>query len=207
MGSFLLRRLLLAISTIVAISFGAFVGFGLALDPTYPMILGPPAERHAVQAYYHLTDPILSRYWLWVTNFVHHGFGTTVSTAAPGDPPSAGPGDAIGPELWSAAKMTAQLVGASMILVVVFSVLLGVVSARRPGSRVDVGTRAATYVMWSIPTFLIGDLIRRAIVGQQTYRVGFTGPAARSSASSATPAATGFCSGRPREGSWTGSGI
>ena len=62
-----------------------------------------------------------------------------------------------------------------MVLVVLFSVLLGVVSARRPGSKVDVGTRAATYVMWSIPTFLIGDLIRRAIVGDQTYRVGFTG--------------------------------
>jgi peptide/nickel transport system permease protein len=176
MGSYLVRRLLLAVSTVVAVSFGAFVAFGIALDPTYPMILGPPAPRHMVQQYYHLTDPILSRYWRWVTGFVQHGFGTTVGTASNSSPPNVVQGRPIGPELWSAAKMTAQLVGASMVLVVFFSVLLGVVSARRPGSKTDIGTRAATYVMWSIPAFLIGDLIRRAIVGQQTYRVGFTGP-------------------------------
>jgi len=176
MGSYLLRRLLLAISTVVAVSFAAFVAFGSALDPTYPMILGPPAERHAVQVYYHLTDPILSRYWRWVAGFVHHGVGTTVHASASGSPPEAGPGQAIGPELWTAAKMTAQLVGASMLIVVVFSALLGVVSARRPGSKIDIGSRFVTYLTWSVPTFLIGDLIRRAIVGQQTFRVGFTGP-------------------------------
>lgn len=176
MGSFLLRRLLLAVSTVVAVSIGSFVAFGVSLDPTYPMILGPPAERHAVQVYYHLTDPILSRYWRWVTGFVHHGFGTTVLASASGSPPTAGPGRPIGPELWSAAKMTAQLVGASMLIVTVFSVLLGVLSARRPGSKVDVGARFVTYLTWSVPTFLIGDLIRRAIVGQQTFRVSFTGP-------------------------------
>ncbi len=176
MGSFLLRRLLLAISTVVAVSFGSFVAFGISLDPTYPMILGPPAPRHAVQRFYHLTDPILSRYWRWVTDFVQHGFGTTVGTAGNGSPPSIIPGRPIGPELWSAAKITAQLVGASMLIVIVFSVLLGVVSARRPGSKVDTGTRFVTYVTWSVPTFLVGDLIRRAIVGQQTYRVGYTGP-------------------------------
>jgi peptide/nickel transport system permease protein len=175
MGSYLLRRLLLAISTVVAVSFASFVAFGLALDPTYPMILGPPAPRHLVQQYYHLTDPILSRYWRWVTDFFHHGFGTTVGSAS-GSPPTIVEGRPIGPELWSAAKITAELVGASMVLVIVFSALLGVVSARRPGSKADVGARLVTYVSWSIPTFLLGDLLRRAIVGDQVFRSGFTGP-------------------------------
>jgi peptide/nickel transport system permease protein len=173
MGSYLLRRLLLAVSTVIAVSFGSFVAFGSSLDPTYPMILGPPDERHAVRAFYHLDDGILSQYWRWATGFFQHGFGTTVDAAASGSPPTAGPGEPIGPALWSAAKMTAQLVGASMILVVVFSVLLGVVSARRPGSKIDVGSRLVTYASWSVPTFLIGDLLRKAVVGHQTFRVSF----------------------------------
>src|SRR5258707_1103330 len=100
----------------------------------------------------------------------------TAAMAAPGSPPEPGLGNPIGPELWSAAKITAELVGASMVLVILFSVLLGVVSARRPGSKADVGARLVTYVSWSIPTFLVGDLLRRVIVGQQAFRSGFTGP-------------------------------
>jgi peptide/nickel transport system permease protein len=176
MGLFLVRRLALAISTVVAVSFASFVGFGLALDPTFPMILGPPGPRHLVQQYYHLTDPNLSRYWRWVTDFFHHGFGTTVGGASNGSPPSIVEGRPIGPELWSATKITAELVSASMVLVILFSVLLGVVSARRPGSKADVGARLVTYVSWSIPTFLVGDLLRRTIVGEQAFRSGFTGP-------------------------------
>jgi peptide/nickel transport system permease protein len=60
-----------------------------------------------------------------------------------------------------------------MILVIVFSVLLGVISARRPGSKTDIGTRLVTYVSWSVPTFLIGDLLRKAVIGHQTFRVSF----------------------------------
>jgi peptide/nickel transport system permease protein len=79
MTAFLIRRLLLGIVTLVSVSFGAFCAFGLGLDPSYPMVLGPPKPRHIVQAYYHLTDPILERYWLWLKNLFHHGFGYPVS--------------------------------------------------------------------------------------------------------------------------------
>ena len=75
---FLVRRLLLAAFTVVTVSFGAFLAFGKGLDPSYPLVLGAPKIRHAVQAHYHLTDPILSRYWRWVRGFFQHGFGNPV---------------------------------------------------------------------------------------------------------------------------------
>ena len=55
MVGYLLRRLLLAVVTIVTVSFGAFVCFGTYLDPSYPLVLSPDQRpRHLVQAYYHL---------------------------------------------------------------------------------------------------------------------------------------------------------
>src|ERR1700688_4015554 len=97
MATFVFRRLLLAASVVVAVSFAAFVGFGLSLDPSFPLVF-KPREQAVVRATYHLTDPILSRYWRWASGLVHHGFGTTVSTAVGGAPPHLEePGLPIGP--------------------------------------------------------------------------------------------------------------
>lgn len=167
MTAYLVRRLLLTVSTVFGVSFGAFVGFGLSLDPTYPMVLGPPGPRKEVQAYYHLTDPILSRYWRWLTGFFHHGFGTTVNPSASGG--IVAPGEPIGPQIWHAAGITTQLVGFALVLVVIGSVVVGTIASRRQRFRADISARFVAYLAASVPTFLIGDLLRRAIVPQQAF--------------------------------------
>ena len=51
-------------------------GFGLVARPVVSARARPGPDAAAlVQAHYHLTDPILERYWLWVKGFAHHGFG------------------------------------------------------------------------------------------------------------------------------------
>jgi peptide/nickel transport system permease protein len=166
MAAYLVRRLLLAVSAMAVVSFVAFVTFGLSFDPTGPMRLSPDQRpREFVLHHYHLSDPILVRYWLWVKGLLTHGFGTTISTNVSGAPPRlATEGEPIGPVIWHAAGLTAQLVGLALVLTAVASVGIGVLSARRSGSRLDVSTRVLTYVAASMPTFLIADLLRRAIV-------------------------------------------
>jgi ABC-type dipeptide/oligopeptide/nickel transport system permease component len=181
--AFLIRRLLLAVVTLVSVSFGAFCAFGLALDPSYPLVLGPPKQRHVVQAYYHLTDPILQRYWLWVKDFFHHGFGYPVSLQVDGDTVSPST-SAISGEVLHAGWITLQLVAASLVLVVLLSLALGTVSARRRSGPVDVVVRLLTYVSWSIPTFLIAFFFRRWFTGDQTASTFVYGP--RRSATTAT---------------------
>jgi len=159
-------------STIVAVSFGSFVGFGLRFDPSYPLALGAQnARAHAlVQEHYHLNDPILSRYWYWATGFVRHGFGRTVSVDVGGVPPRfRSLGTPIGPRLWRASAVTAQLVGAALVLVVLGSLLVGTVSAQRRRFRVDVSLRLLAYLAAAVPTFLIGDLLLRVIVPHETF--------------------------------------
>jgi len=175
---YVVRRLLIAVSVVVAVSFGAFVGFGLSFDPTYPLVAGGghAQTRALVQAYYHLNDPIVERYWRWLVGFFHHGFGRTVSLDVIGPPPRVRtPGDPIGPRLWHAAGITAQLLAASLVLVVAGSALVGTIAARRRRFRVDVSTRAVAYFAAAVPTFMIGDLLARLLVPNETLTTGTNG--------------------------------
>ena len=173
MAGYILRRLILAASAVAAVSFAAFLTFGISLDPTYPLREGPDPlhQRQFILRYYHLSDPILSRYWRWVRGLFEHGFGTTVSLQTTGTPLRlASPGQPIGPAIWHGAGLTAQLVAFALVLTVLGSILVGTYSARRPYARVDV-SRAATYLAASMPTFLIAYLMRKAFIGQLGYHV------------------------------------
>jgi peptide/nickel transport system permease protein len=164
MLGYALRRVVLAVSTIWAISFGAFLSFGLSFDPTYQLSLCTTGscrqQRRELVAQFHLHDPILERYWLWLKSLPSDGFGHTVFWFG-----RIGAGQttdtSIGPQLWPAVWVTAQLIAVSLVLVVLLSVLVGVVSARRPGSTLDASLRFVAYVSWSTPTFLVGVLVWR----------------------------------------------
>jgi ABC-type dipeptide/oligopeptide/nickel transport system permease component len=159
MVAFTLRRIALAISMVGAVSLGAFVAFGLSFDPTYQYNLCTTdtcrSERQRLIDQFHLHDPVLERYWLWLRGLPTHGFGRAVLA-----PPYAFD-NRIGPPLWHAAAVTAQLVAVSLVLVFVLSVLVGVVSARRPGSILDGALRLFAYVAWSVPAFVVAVLVAR----------------------------------------------
>ena len=168
--------------TVVAVSFAAFVGFGLTLDPTGSMVLDPTPHGHAalifVQQHYHLKDPILSRYALWAGGVLHHGFGNTVSTdVAAGQPLRLrSNGEPIGPELLHAAAITAAIVGAALVLVVLGSALVGSVAAQRRPVGLGSSVRLLAYLGAAVPVFLLGDLVRRATTGQGHVAIGSAGP-------------------------------
>lgn len=163
MAAYFVRRLASTVSVVAAVSLAAFVGFGLSLDPSYPLAF-QPRSRAVVQAYYHLQDPILSRYWRWFSGLFHHGFGQAVSTDVGGSPPTLQSlGLPIGPQLWHAAEVTLALLGLALLFVVVGAGFVGVFASQRRRYRADIGVRALTYLGSAVPTFLIGDLLLRVI--------------------------------------------
>lgn len=169
-GTYLLRRFLIAVLVLLTVSFAAFVGFGLSFDPGYPLIQGNYRSYLVVESYYHLKDPILSRYWLWLTSLFRHGFGTTVSVDVGGTPPKLQSlGLPIWPIVWNATKTTAELVGIALVLTVAGSALVGTIGAERRRYRLDVSTRGLAYLAAAIPTFLIGDLMQRVILPNISY--------------------------------------
>ncbi len=170
MIGYLARRFLLAVSMVWAVSFGAFVAFGLSFDPTWQYNLclpGCSAARASIVAAYHLHAPILYRYWLWLTGLFLHGFGTAPSTASAGNP-----GVPIGSALWPAARVTAELLASALVLTAVLSVVVGVLAARFSGSPLDWLLRLLTYVLWSMPAFLVGALLVRGLGGVHWFNFG-----------------------------------
>jgi peptide/nickel transport system permease protein len=153
------RRLALAVFFVWLVSFGSFVAFGLSFDPLYQLNIcleqRCKLEKEMVTAQYHLHDPILQRYWYWLSGLIHHGFGSSVFPI-PGSPTTA-----IDPALIGSAEVTAQLMAVGLVLTVLFSVLIGVTSARRPGGSIDGSLRTVAYLTWSLPTFLTGVLLYR----------------------------------------------
>ncbi len=170
MGAYLLRRLAITAATVVAVSFLAFLAFS-PLNPAGPLAADPTPHGHAafafVQAHYHLRDDPVSRWVRWAGGVLHHGFGNTVSIdVAAGYPLRLRTdGQPIGPQIWHATAITAAMVSAALVLVILGSALVGGLSARRRPFRADVSARFLAYLGAAVPTFLVGDLIRRATVG------------------------------------------
>jgi peptide/nickel transport system permease protein len=161
----------------VTVSFVGFICFGTGLNPAYPLYASPdPKPRKIVEAYYHLKDPILERYWLWVQNFFHHGFGKPVSLSLAPDGKVIESNTLIGPEIWHAGWMTFQLVAFSLAIMIVLSLTLGTISSRWRGGTVDVAVRVGNYLSWSIPAFLIAFFFRRWFAGDQTATSFVYGP-------------------------------
>jgi ABC-type dipeptide/oligopeptide/nickel transport system permease component len=170
-AAYLARRLTVAVTAVIAVSFASFLAFGLSFDPTGPLRLSPDQRpRQVVLHAYHLSDPILVRYWLWFKGIFSHGFGTTVSLDVTGSPPRlASPGEAIGPVIWHGAAVTAQLVAFGLVLTILGSAVVGIVLAQRMRPAVDIPTRLLTYVAASVPTFLIAYLLKQALVPNASY--------------------------------------
>jgi peptide/nickel transport system permease protein len=176
MLAYVVRRLALTAVTFVTVSFVGFICFGKGLNPAYPLYVSPdPTQRIIVEKHYHLKDPILERYWLWVKNFAHHGFGKPVSlTVADGKVVESD--SLIGPEIWHAGWITVQLVAYSLVITIVLSLLLGTISSRWRGGAADAFVRIANYLSWSIPAFLIAFFFRRWFAGSQTATSFVYGP-------------------------------
>ena len=174
MWGYLLRRLVFALSLVVAVSFIAFCIFGISFDPGFGFLAAPDHLSHVKYHYmhrvYHLDDPIVSRYWRWLTGVLRHGFGSTASTDIVGPPLKVNsPGQPITPVVVTAVEVTSVLVGFSLILVSLGSGLIGTLGAQRQRLRGDVWARGLVYVGAAAPTFLVADLLRKVFVPHVHY--------------------------------------
>jgi peptide/nickel transport system permease protein len=135
MFAFLVRRLTLAVLVLVAVSFGTFWFFARSFSRSYG-------------------QPVPPLYWAWLKS---------VFTGGLGNEPGALPGSA---SLWKpllpALGHTLALLGATLLLVLVFAVVLGTVAAVRRGSPLDATLRAFSYLAWAVPAFLMALLLQAA---------------------------------------------
>ena len=144
---YILRRLAGAAVVLTLLSFLVFSLLYLVPGDPVKILVGTrrltPEVRQAVTARYGLDEPLVVRYWHWLTRALIGDFGDSVRSATP-----------VTDVLASRVSLTAWLTVGAFILAV--AVPLGIAAARRRGSWVD-----RTIVGWSVvgvsaPGFALG---------------------------------------------------
>ena len=146
---YILRRLAGAAVVFTLLSFLVFSLLYLVPGDPVKILVGTrrltPEVRQAVTARYGLDEPLVVRYWHWLTHALTGDFGDSVRSATP-----------VTDVLASRVSLTAWLTIGAFILAVAVGIPLGIAAARRRGSWVD-----RTIVGWSVvgvsaPGFVLG---------------------------------------------------
>jgi peptide/nickel transport system permease protein len=156
---YIVRRLLVAVVVFVIVSFVSFVVFAAPLDPTWKFGPGFNPDREALKERFHLNDPAVEQWWLWAKGTLT-GSAEATRTVCGGTNPSACHHFEIWPRIWPALGHTALIAGLAVVVVTIFSLLLGTLAARAPGSALDVVVRTGSYVSWAIPAFVFAVMLQ-----------------------------------------------
>ena len=152
MWSYLLRRLSAGIVVLLVLSFGVFMLVALSGDPLAQLRANPqvsPATIAAATAQLHLNQPLVVRYWSWLTGLLLHG---SLGTSYTGQP--------VGAQIAQRLTVTLKLVVPTVILSVLLGVVIGVVSAVRQYKPVDHISTGLAYLFFSTPVFVLGLLLK-----------------------------------------------
>jgi peptide/nickel transport system permease protein len=146
MARFVLRRLVGLSVTLIAMSFLVFSAIHVMPgDPTTLALQGAspsPEAVSAIEEQYHLDEPFLEQYWLWLKGVATGDFGRSIQF-----------GQDVGGLIASRLPTTALLVAYTMALIGIFGTLIGVLSALRPGA-VDRGLLILTSVATATPAYV-----------------------------------------------------
>ena len=151
MWSYLIRRFVAGVVVLVVLSFLMFLLVALAGDPLASLRANPhvtPATVRALQVQLHLNEPLLTRYWGWLTGILHGNFGNSAN------------GQPVSSLLSHALLVTLRLVIPAVILSIAAAVVIGVISAIRQYKPEDHIATALSYVFFSTPVFVLALLLK-----------------------------------------------
>ena len=151
MSQYVLRRLLIAIPSLLGISLVLFVVLALAPgDPfselaTNPNV--PPEVAAALRAKFGLDDPIYLRYLHWLSAMAHGDWGFSFVSR-------------MNVDALILQRLPAMLyvIGSAQILALLIAIPVGVYAATKPYSLFDQIANVLAFVGFSLPTFFTGIL-------------------------------------------------
>ena len=151
MAQYLIKRLLIAIPSLLGISMVLFTVLALAPgDPFEELATNPnvPAEvRTALRVKFGLDDPVPVRYVRWLSAMAHGDWGFSFVSRVDVDK-----------LILQRLPTTLFVVGLSQILAIVIAIPVGVFAATRPYSIFDQIANTLAFIGFSLPTFFTGLL-------------------------------------------------
>jgi peptide/nickel transport system permease protein len=149
---YLIRRLLIAIPSLLGISVVLFAVLAMAPgDPfeelaTNPAV--PPEVRAALRAKFGLDDPIWTRYLHWLAAMLQGDWGFSFASRMDVDK-----------LILQRLPVTLIVIGSSQILAILVALPVGVLAATRPYSVFDQVANTLAFIGFSLPTFFTGLLL------------------------------------------------
>jgi peptide/nickel transport system permease protein len=151
MGKYILRRLIIALPSLLGISLVLFVLLALAPgDPFGELATNsniPPEVREALRVKFGIDDPIFVRYLHWLVAMLHGDWGFSFASRIDVDK-----------LILQRVPTTLFVVGSSQILALAVALPVGVYAAMRPYSIFDQVANTFAFIGFSLPTFFTGIL-------------------------------------------------
>ncbi len=151
MSTYFLRRLLIAIPSLVGISMVLFTVLALAPgDPfgelaTNPNV--PPEVRANLRASFGMDDPVITRYLRWFSAMLQGNWGFSFVSRVDVD--------AL---ILQRLPTTLFVIGSSQLLALMIALPVGVIAATKPYSMFDQVANTLAFIGFSLPTFFTGIL-------------------------------------------------
>lgn len=151
MGTYIFRRLLIAIPSMLGISVVLFTVLALAPgDPfeelaTNPNV--PPEVRMALRASLGLDDPVWQRYIHWLTSMLKGEWGFSFISRIDVDK-----------LIWDRLPVTIAIIGLSQLVALMIALPVGILAAVKPYSWFDRIASTFAFIGFSLPTFFTGIL-------------------------------------------------
>jgi len=152
MGNYLLRRLIVAVPSLLGISLILFVLLALAPGDPFGELASnpniPPEVREALRVKFGMDDPILVRYLHWLVAMLHGDWGFSFASRVNVDT-----------LILQRIPTTLYVVGTAQLLALAVAVPIGVYAAMRPYSIFDQLANTFAFIGFSLPTFFTGLLL------------------------------------------------
>ena len=151
MSRYLLRRILIAIPSLLGICLVLFTILALAPgDPFSEMTSNPNIPREVAEALrekFGLNDPIMVRYWHWLLAMLQGDWGFSFISRMDVDV-----------LIRQRVGTSLLVIGSSQLLALAIAIPIGVIAASRPYSIFDQLANTLAFIGFSLPTFFTGIL-------------------------------------------------
>ena len=152
MGNYLLRRLIVAVPSLLGISLILFVLLALAPGDPFGELASnpniPPEVREALRIKFGMDDPILVRYLHWLLAMLHGDWGFSFASRVN-----------VETLILQRIPTTLYVVGTAQLLALAVAIPIGVYAAMRPYSMFDQIANTFAFIGFSLPTFFTGLLL------------------------------------------------
>lgn len=148
---YIAQRLLTALIVLLGVTFAVFLIIQLVPGDPARVILGVTANEQNVAALRErlgLNEPFLVQYGTWLSNALRGDLGRSLIT-----------GQEVTPQIMNRLPATLQLAALALIIGLAIAIPAGILSALKPGSKIDVFASVASQVGVAIPDFWLGIML------------------------------------------------